>query len=66
MKTSTRHWRNRRGDNYYYYENDKYGLGHVIAREGLYYATGKDTSREFKKLREAKAFVEKSWRRRKR
>ena len=60
---SPRYWRNRRGDNYHYYQDDKYGYGYVIAREGrVYHATGKLKSATFRSLREAKAFVEESWR----
>lgn len=37
---SRKRWRHRHSDNCHYYEDDKYGLGHVIKQDKLYYATG--------------------------
>jgi len=60
---SPRYWRHRRGDNYHYYEDAEYGYGTVIARDGsVYHATGRLKGATFRTLREAKAFVERSWR----
>jgi len=66
MKTK-RHWFNRRGDNYHYYEDDKYGLGHVIRRfenGRLWYDAFCPSTMKTKRcqrLKEAKRFVERNW-----
>lgn len=72
MKTNGKlRWRNRRGDNYWYLEDDTAGYGHVIRRNVVnsrnvlsthYQACGKDESIDCTRLRDAKAFVELSWR----
>lgn len=61
-------WRNRRGDSYHFYTDGKYDYAYVVRRFGTrvhYDATcpGSNKSKECSKLREAKRFVERNWKR---
>lgn len=63
-----RRWRNRRGDSYHYYEDDKYGLAYVIRRfeDRVHYDAFCPSSLKTKRcktLREAKRYVERNWKR---
>ena len=63
-RANPRRWRYSTG--YHYYEDDKYGYGVVHAYwGGSYVAFGRNGHKVVKTVREGKAFVESTYRRRK-